>query len=68
MPRLAATHRNAIREIFLRRRLEYTTQEAANLLRLGLYDALLSLEVAADPDVMEKLMPGFIEAIEFPNV
>jgi hypothetical protein len=166
MPPLPNTHREAIREIFLRRRSEYTTKEAASLLRLGLgdvlnliengtlhadvkrkrrqlggprhsliswnelasaamlrwtvlqihdalgeaanrtlprlfrpaelkkvrlpeyqvrlletlaqnkgvsldeyiYDALLSLEVAADPDVMEKLLPGFNEAMRFPDV
>jgi hypothetical protein len=166
MPPLPPTHREAIREIFLRRRAEYTTREAASLLRLGLgdvlnliesgtlhaevkrkrrqlggprhallswdevasaallrwtivqihdalgadanrvlprlfrpaelkrvrlpeymvrlletlaqnagvslddyvYSTLLSLEVAADADTMEKLLPGFSEAIRFPNV
>ncbi len=33
---LHPTHRAAIREIFLRRRIEYTTQEAASLLRLSI--------------------------------
>ena len=32
---LPPTHREAIREIFLRRRIEYTTQQAAQLLRLS---------------------------------
>lgn len=166
MSPLPPTHREAIREIFLRRRAEYTTNEAAQLLRLGLgemlaliedgtlhaevkrkrrqlggprhslmpwnelasaamvrwtvvqiydalgteasaalpshfrpvelkavrlpeyqlrlletlaqnegvsleqyvYDALLSVEVAGDPDAMEKLLPGFTEAIRFPDV
>jgi hypothetical protein len=166
MPPLPRTHRDAIREIFLKRRSEYTTHEAAQLLRLGLgdmlaliengtlhaqvkrkprqlggprralvpwselaaaamlrwtvvqihdalgseanavlprlfrpaelkrvrlpeyqlrlletlaqnagmdlddylYGALLSLEVAADPETMEKLLPGFNEAIRFPDV
>lgn len=166
MPPLPPTHREAIREIFLKRRAEYTTYEAAQLLRLGLgemlsliengtlhadvrrkhrqlggprhalmpwselasaamlrwsilqihdalgseanavlprlfrpaelkrvrlpeyqvrlletlaqnagvdlneyiYGALLGLEVAADPETMEKLLPGFTEAIRFPDV
>jgi hypothetical protein len=166
MPPLPGTHREAIREIFLKRRAEYTTWEAAQLLRLGLgemlaliesktlhadvkrkrrqlggarqalmpwselasaamlrwtivqihdalgsdanrvlpslfrpvelkkvrlpeyqlrlletlaqnagmgldeyiYGALLGLEVAADPETMEKLLPGFNEAIRFPDV
>jgi hypothetical protein len=166
MPPLPPTHRKAIREIFLQRRAEYTTREAANLLRIGLgellswtedgrlhvefkrkkrqlggpryslvpwkelasaamlrwtvvqihdalgseangvlprlyrpaelkavrlpeyqlrllemlaqdagisleeyiYNALQSVEVAADPETMEKLLPGFTEAIRFPDV
>jgi hypothetical protein len=163
--RLPPTHREAIRAIFLRRRLEYTMQEAAQLLRLRLgevlawveenslhverrrkrrqlggrrramvewrelasaamqrwtivqihdalgeeanrvlprlfrpvelrsirlpeyqmrlletlalhegvtleeyvYDTLLDLEVAADPDTLERLLPGFKEAMAFPE-
>ena len=49
---LPPTHRAAIRQIFLQRRREYTTQEAANLLRLKLgeflawiEDGLLDIEV-----------------------
>lgn len=166
MPPLPPTHREAIREIFLKRRAEYTTSQAANLLRIGLgellgliengtlhadvkrkrrqlggprhalmpwselasaamlrwtvlqihdalgsaandvlprlfrpaelkavrlpeyqlrlletlaqnagvsleeyiYSALLVVEVAAEPEVMEKLLPGFTEAIRFPDV
>lgn len=37
---LPPTHREAIREIFLRRRSEYTTQQAAQLLRMTLGDFL----------------------------
>jgi hypothetical protein len=37
---LPPTHREAIRAIFLRRRAEYTTQEAAQLLRMTLGDFL----------------------------
>ena len=35
---LPPSHREAIREIFLRRRAEYTTHDAASLLRLSYYD------------------------------
>lgn len=41
---LPPTHREAIREIFLRRRFEYTTQQAANLLRLNLGEVLALIE------------------------
>lgn len=37
---LPSAHREAIREIFLRRRIEYTTQQAASLLRLNLGELL----------------------------
>jgi hypothetical protein len=40
MHRLAPTHREAIREIFLRRRFEYTTHEVARLLRLNVGEVL----------------------------
>ncbi len=40
MPPLPPTHREAIREIFLKLRAEYTTREAANLLRIGLGELL----------------------------
>lgn len=47
-------------------------QALANQQRVSLeeyvYTALLEVEVAADPETMEKLLPGFKEAIEFPNV
>ena len=33
-----------------------------------LYTAMLDLEVAADPKVLESLLPGFAEAIHFPDV
>lgn len=32
-----------------------------------LYTAMLDLEVAADPVVLETLLPGFTEAIRFPD-
>ena len=37
---LPPTHREAIREVFLRRRVEYTTHDAAQLLRMTLGDFL----------------------------
>jgi hypothetical protein len=37
---LRPTHREAIREIFLRRRIEYTTQQVASLLRMNLGEVL----------------------------
>jgi hypothetical protein len=40
MPPPRSTHRKAIRAIFLQRRAEYTTREAANLLRIGLGELL----------------------------
>lgn len=44
MPPLPPTHREAIREIFLRRRREYTTQQAASLLRLNLGEVLALID------------------------
>jgi hypothetical protein len=44
MPPLPPTHREAIREIFLKRRSEYTTREAASLLRLGLGELIAWIE------------------------
>src|SRR5688500_4588096 len=44
MPPLPPTHREAIREIFLRRRREYPMREAASLLRLNLGEALAWVE------------------------
>jgi hypothetical protein len=41
---LPPTHRAAIREIFLRRRVEYTTNEAAQLLRLTLGNVIAAIE------------------------
>lgn len=41
---LPPIHREAIREIFLRRRSEYTTQEAAQLLRMTVGDFLAAIE------------------------
>jgi hypothetical protein len=32
------------------------------------FNALLDLEVAGDPDEIETLLPGFKEAMAFPNV
>lgn len=42
--RLPPTHREAIREIFLRRRIEYPLHEAASLLRLNLGETLAWIE------------------------
>ena len=39
-PRLPDSHRKAIRVIFLRRRIEYTPEQAANLLRMNLGEVL----------------------------
>lgn len=44
MPPLPSTHREAIRAIFLKRRAEYTTNEAAQLLRIGLGELLALIE------------------------
>ena len=41
---LPPTHREAIRAIFLRRRVEYTTNEAAQLLRLTVGNLLAAIE------------------------
>jgi hypothetical protein len=48
--------------------LEALANDAGVTLEDYVYSTLLSLEVAADPDVMEKLLPGFNEAIRFPDV
>jgi hypothetical protein len=44
VPPLPPTHREANREIFLKRRAEYATYEAAQLLRLGLGEMLSLIE------------------------
>ncbi|HYK04024.1 MAG TPA: hypothetical protein VE974_19880 [Thermoanaerobaculia bacterium] len=41
---LPPTHRDAIREIFLRRRIEYSTKDVARLLRLNLGEVLAMIE------------------------
>jgi hypothetical protein len=48
--------------------LETLAQNAGVDLNEYIYGALLGLEVAADPETMEKLLPGFTEAIRFPDV
>lgn len=53
---------------YLVRLLEALAQQACVSLEEYIYGALLDLEVAADPDTMEKLLPGFREAIRFPDV
>lgn len=50
MSKLPSTHRSAIREIFLRRRSEYTTPEAAQLLRMT-HDDFLAWRTAGVLDV-----------------
>jgi hypothetical protein len=50
------------------RLLETLAQDAGVSLEEYIYSALLVVEVAAEPDVMEKLLPGFTEAIRFPDV
>jgi hypothetical protein len=50
------------------RLLETLAQNAGVSLEVYVYNALQSIEVAADPETMEKLLPGFTEAIRFPDV
>jgi hypothetical protein len=50
------------------RLLETLAQNAGVSLEQYISSALQGIEVAADPETMEKLLPGFTEAINFPNV
>jgi hypothetical protein len=50
------------------RLLETLAQNDGVSLEEYIYGVLHGLEVAADPDTMEKLLPGFKEAIRFPDV
>ena len=44
---ISAIHRAAIRELFLHRRTEYTTQQAANLLRLNVGEVLALIDAGS---------------------
>jgi hypothetical protein len=49
------------------RLLETLSQHAGVTIEEYIYTALLSLETAASPEAIERLLPGFREAIRFPN-
>lgn len=49
------------------RLLETLAQHAGVSVEAYVYGALLSLETAASPDELETLLPGFKEAIRFPD-
>jgi hypothetical protein len=53
---------------YLIRLLETLAHGAKVSLEEYIYSVLLGLEVTADPDAMEKLLPGFKAAIRFPDV
>lgn len=50
------------------RLLETLAQNAGVSVETFIYTSLLGLETAASPDTLESMLPGFIEAIQFPNV
>jgi len=49
------------------RLLETLAQNAGVTVEQYVYTSLLGLETAASRETLEQLLPGFIEAIEFPN-
>lgn len=53
---------------YLVRLLEELARNAGVTIEEYLYTAMLDLEVASDPEVLESLLPGFTEAIRFPDV
>lgn len=50
------------------RLLETLAQDSGVSVDEYVFTALLNLETAGDPDEIEKLLPGFKDAIEFPHV
>jgi len=49
------------------RLLETLAQRAGVSVEAYVYNALLSVETAASPDAIERVLPGFCEAVHFPN-
>lgn len=50
------------------RLLEALARDAGVTVEEYVYTSLLGLEAAASPEVMERMLPGFIEAVRFPDV
>lgn len=50
------------------RLLETLAQNDGVTLEEYIYEALLALEVMGDPDTIERLLPGFKDAMRFPDV
>lgn len=53
---------------YLVRLIEALARNAGVTVEEYVYTSLLGLEAAASPDVMEQMLPGFTEAVRFPDV